>query len=249
MFSGLPYLISVLLAGLLLGAILAPVTRAKSNLRLAREFYSVTALLLSISFSINVWMILGHPSNVFIVIAKICGSLLSACFAAIFGIATRRRESRPLLGQPQVLEAIRMTVALTFAIAGIGKAFNMDFMTQFFTQSGYPITFLKFIMLAEVLGAVGLLLPWTFVPALCGFAIDMFGAIITHIRNGDPPDDSTGAVSMLIRIAAITVLVIITPHGASSRINRRARAVIALCATVGCVAIAMAGSLLLRTAK
>ena len=38
-----------------------------------------------------------------------------------------------------------MTVAWIFALAGIGKAFSAAFMTQFFTESGYSVTFLHFI--------------------------------------------------------------------------------------------------------
>ena len=60
MFSGLPYVISVLLCGLLLGAILAPLARSQSNSELAQAFYYLTALLLNMSYSINVWMILGQ---------------------------------------------------------------------------------------------------------------------------------------------------------------------------------------------
>jgi len=49
MFSGLPYVISVLLCGLLLGAILAPLARSQSNSELAQAFYYLTALLLNMS--------------------------------------------------------------------------------------------------------------------------------------------------------------------------------------------------------
>lgn len=249
MFSGLPYVITVLLCGLSLGAILAPLARSQSNSELAQAFYYVTALLLSASYSINVWMILGHPPNAFTIIAKVFGAILSACFAAIFGIAIRRVDSRGLLGQPLVLDTIRMTVALTFAIAGIGKAFNMAFMTQFFTQSGYPITFLKFIMFAEVLGAIGLLLPWAFLLALLGFTVDMFGAIVTHVRNGDPLDDSAGAIAMLIRLIAIAALVVMTPQGFFAKFNLRRRVLIASSAGLGCLMVAIVGSLLLHSGK
>jgi len=39
-------------------------------------------------------MILGQPPNMFTIIAKVFGAILSACFAAIFGIAIRRVDSR-----------------------------------------------------------------------------------------------------------------------------------------------------------
>ncbi len=52
-------------------------------------------------------------------------------------------------------------------------------MTEFFTQSGYSVTFLRFIVIAEIFGGIGLLLPWAFIPALAGLTIDMFGAVLT----------------------------------------------------------------------
>lgn len=249
MFAGVPYLLLVLLGGLITGAVLAPLARSVSDSKFAGEYYRLTALLLSISFGINVVLMLGHPATLLTSVARISGTLLGLCFAGIFGIAIRRKDSRHLLGQPPVLAAIRMTVALTFVIAGIGKAFNMPFMTQFFTSSGYSIGFLKFIMLAEVLGAVGLLLPWAFLPALLGFTVDMLGAIVTHVHNGDPLDDSTGALTMLIRLAAIAVLVIITPHGLFSHFSPRSRVVIASTTAVVCLVIAITGTFMLHTAK
>jgi len=242
-------MILVLLVGLLLGALSAGVVRSVSDSKLARAFYLATAVLLTISFAINAYLILGHPPQTFIAAARISGTLLSACFAAIFGLAIRRTHSQRLLSEPDVLAAFRMAVALTFAIAGIGKAFNMVFMTQFFTQSGYSVGFLNFIMLAEVLGTVGFLLPWAFLPALLGFTIDMFGAIVTHIHNGDPLDDSTGAIGMLIRLAAIATLLVIAPRGLFSRFTLGYRVGIASVVAVLCCGIAVAGNFMLHTAK
>jgi len=250
MFAGVVYLISILLIGLAIGAILAPLARSRSDSELAGAFYRLTAFLLTTSFSLNVWIILGSSSNAAVVPARVFGGLLSASFAAIFGIASRRKDSWRLLGQPSVLEAVRMTVALTFAVAGIGKAFNMPFMTQFFTQSGYSITFLKFIMIAEVLGAIGLLLPWAFFPALLGFTIDMFGAIVTHVRNGDPIDDSAGAIGLLIRLAAMAAMIVMTSDGKTTRRRSlRGKILVASCAGVGCLAIAILGSSVIRITK
>ncbi|HTV10200.1 MAG TPA: DoxX family protein [Candidatus Aquilonibacter sp.] len=246
MFAGVPYLISILFVGLVIGTILATHARSWPDSEVARAFYRLTAFLLTVSFSLSVWRILGPAPKVVVVVATVFGGVLSVSFATIFGMAIRRDDSRRLLGQPQVLDAIRMTVALTFAIAGIGKAFNMPFMTEFFVQSGYSITFLHFIMIAEVLGAVGLLLPWAFFPAVLGFTIDMFGAIVTHVHNGDPLDDSAGAISMLIRIAAIAAIIVITPEGETTRRSLRSKVLIASCATIGCLAIAISGSFILH---
>ena len=39
-----------------------------------------------------------------------------------------------------------MGLAFTFALNGAGKALSMTSMTEFFTQSGYSVSFLKFII-------------------------------------------------------------------------------------------------------
>jgi hypothetical protein len=84
----------------------------------------------------------------------------------------------------------------------------MDFMVSFFAQSGYSIAFLHFIMAAEIIGGVALILPWLGLAQLAaaGLAVDMVGAIVTHVQNGDPLDDSTGAIGMLIRLGTIAAL-------------------------------------------
>ena len=79
-------------------------------------------------------------------------------------------------------------------------------MHDFFAQSGYPDTFLRFIIVAEVLGALALLIPCAVPAALAGLGIDMFGAVLTHIHNGDPLNDSTGAIAMLLRLGIFAVL-------------------------------------------
>jgi uncharacterized membrane protein YphA (DoxX/SURF4 family) len=139
-----------------------------------------------------------------------------------------------------------MSVAFTFAIAGIGKAFNMTFMTEFFTQSGYSVTFLNFIMIGEVMGAVAFLLPWSFLPALAAFSIDMFGAIATHVHNHDPINDSAGAIILLVRLAAVAVVWHLRSEATNIRFGwgrtiARVASVAALCA---CIAII--GSSVLR---
>jgi uncharacterized membrane protein YphA (DoxX/SURF4 family) len=136
----------------------------------------------------------------------IVGDLINLLFGALFGVAVRRKDARGLLTTPLFLRALCMGLAFTFALSGAGKALSMTSMTEFFTQSGYSVSFLKFIMIAEIFGALGLLLPWAVLPSLLGLSVDMFGAVLTHIHNGDPLNDSTGAIGMLIRLAIVGVL-------------------------------------------
>jgi uncharacterized membrane protein YphA (DoxX/SURF4 family) len=118
-------------------------------------------------------------------------------------LAIRRQDARDFLTSSSILDAKCVALAFSFALAGIGKAFAMVPMTVFFSQSGYSVTFLKFIIIAEVLGVIGVLIPWTVMPALAGLAVDMFGALLTHVHNGDPLNDSTGAIGSLISIVLL----------------------------------------------
>ena len=79
-------------------------------------------------------------------------------------------------------------------------------MREFFAQSGYPDAFLRFIITVEVFGALAMLIPNAVPAALAGLGIDMFGAVLTHIHNGDPLNDSTGAIAMLLRLGIFAVL-------------------------------------------
>ncbi len=79
-------------------------------------------------------------------------------------------------------------------------------MRQFFLQSGYTVGFMYFIMAAETLGAIGLLLRRTVLPAAVGLMAIMAGAIRTHAHNGDPFSDSLEAVHLLILLACIVTI-------------------------------------------
>jgi uncharacterized membrane protein YphA (DoxX/SURF4 family) len=135
------------------------------------------------------------------------GTLL---FGALFGIAARRgvqgTDRTALLLEPAVFSALCISTASGFALAAIGKAFSMDWMIGFFHQSGYSTAFLKCIMITEVFAALAMLIPATVLPAVFALVVDMFGAVYTHIHNGDPLNDSTGAIGSLIHLAIIGAL-------------------------------------------
>ena len=172
--------------------------------------------------------------------------LLYTSFGAAFGLATRRHAPRSWLSERPILEAFCLALAFTFALAGVGKGFSMLAMTDFFTQSGYSVAFLKFIVIAEIFGAMGLLLPWARIPAWFGLTIDMFGAVTTHIHNGDPLNDSTGAIGMLIRLILAAILFELQ-RGQPQRPERAFRAVFrAALGTVLCLFIAIPGAMAMR---
>lgn len=108
---------------------------------------------------------------------------------------------------PYLRKALCLSVALSFVAVEIGKLAHDGDMRQFFLQSGYAVWFLYAVMALELLGAAGLLIPPTTIPAAAGLSLLMIGAIATHYRNGDPFTDSLEALHLLVILACIIVIV------------------------------------------
>ena len=180
------YVFAVLGAGFLIGLFSARWTLRLAASRIALVYFNT----------------LGHGPAWTGVINDLSGIV----YGALFGIAVRSADRRKLLLDRAVLSALAISIAVTFASAGLGKAFAMAPMREFFAQSGYPDAFLRFIITVEVFGALAMLIPNAVPAALAGLGIDMFGAVLTHIHNGDPLNDSTGAIAMLLRLGIFAVL-------------------------------------------
>lgn len=246
MFYRVDYTLAVMIAGLVVGTLFSARFARIPPSRAARTYYVCMAVLVVLRTAFFAFTLLAIAPRFGTIAAGVLGDLLGFLFGAIFGLAVRRQNARELLLDRSVLAAISMMIAFTFAVAAVGKAFDMDPMTQFFNQSGYSADFLKFIVIAEIFGALGLLLPWSFFPALVGLSIDMFGAVATHVHNGDPLNDSTGAIGLLIRLAALGVLWTLRPRaGRPDRTVRSSLAISAATAIV-CLLVAVAGSIVLR---
>jgi putative oxidoreductase len=111
--------------------------------------------------------------------------------------------------------AISILLANTFIIATAGKSHAMGYMLDFFRQSGYANWFLYFIMTAEPLGALGILLHnklKTGPLATCGLTMIMLGAVYTHLNNHDPFSDSYAAVIQLINLSLLLFLYYFETH-------------------------------------
>jgi len=175
-----------------------------------------------------------------------CGDAGNFLLGGIFGIAALRKDRREILCDPAIYSALCLFTGIVFVLAGYVKALYMQGMIEFFTQSGYSTPFLKFIMTIEVLGGIGLLIPWTALPAIAGLSIDMFGAIYTHIHNGDPLNDSTGAIASLIRFGVIVALWAWRPRPDDFPGSVRRRFARAGIVAVVCVSAAVSGSALVR---
>jgi hypothetical protein len=107
------------------------------------------------------------------------------------------------------LWAASVTIANSFLVATVGKSQNMPYMLGFFRQSGYAVWFLYFIMTAESVCALGILLHFklkTGIYASLGLVLIMLGAIYTHLHNRDPFPDSYAAISELISLMLILLI-------------------------------------------
>ena len=96
---------------------------------------------------------------------------------------------------------ICVLLAALFAFAGVPKVMGDPRAVEGFAKAGFASWFLLFIGLAEISGAVGLLIPKLRFWAASGLFIIMIGAVSTHVRAGDPPDKVAPAATALILTA------------------------------------------------
>jgi uncharacterized membrane protein YphA (DoxX/SURF4 family) len=240
------YMLAVLFAGLIAGFLTGKSSSCIRSVRIAYTFYRVTVILLALRIATVTCFFLTNRQPWYLASAFFA-DLLWFVFAWVFANAFRRPDTRSLLLHPSVRDALSLSIAIIFVLLAIGKAFNFNAMTDFFTQSGYPVAFLKLIIIAETFGGIALLFPWGFFFALIGLTIDMFGAIITHLHNRDSFHDSTDAVSMLIRLAAVAVLCVLRARGKKQPIPVAHALLLVSAAGVLCLLIALAGSYILRS--
>jgi uncharacterized membrane protein YphA (DoxX/SURF4 family) len=246
MFYRVDYEMAVLFAGFLAGALGGGTTKNIAPSRLARGYYAVVAVLLILRAGAFACSMLPSHANFWSAVGKLIGDFLWISFGFLFGLAIRRRDGREFLTDSSALAALRMTLAFTFALASLGKSFSSAQMTEFFTQSGYSVAFLRFIIMAEIFGGIALLLPWAVLPALAGLTVDMFGAVLTHIHNGDPLNDSTGAIGLLLRLVALGVLWPLRPREGKPSPTARNLVLSVTGAITVCLLIAVGGSVAVR---
>lgn len=240
------YVLGVMFLGLVVGFIFSRWTSAAEPSRLARGYFVVVAILLALRAVVFAITVVLPAAHFWTTTGNAMGDVTNFFFGFLFGIALLRRERREILCDPSIYFILCISAGIGFIMAGYVKAFSMQGMTQFFAQSGYSPSFLKFIMTAEVLGGAALLIPFTVLPAIAGLAIDMFGAIYTHIHNGDPLNDSTGAIAALIRFAVIVFLWAWRPRPADVAGSVRRRLSGAAAVAACCAIVAVGGSAMVR---
>jgi uncharacterized membrane protein YphA (DoxX/SURF4 family) len=126
--------------------------------------------------------------------------------AHVQNASVRSGAVRSFVTSRYLLRGLCFSVALSFLCTEVGKLAHHADMQQFFLQSGYAVWFLYVIIAAETLGAIGLLIPRTTVPAAIGLMMIMLGAIRTHAHNGDPFSDSLEALQLLALLACILII-------------------------------------------
>jgi uncharacterized membrane protein YphA (DoxX/SURF4 family) len=241
------YTLAVLLAGFLIGIACSGRTSHFETSFIARAYFKIVLALLGLRLVCLIGYEVQPQISVWNMGLGVFLDLSTLLFGALFGLAQRRSERHTLLTDDAVFSALTIATAFFFAMTGVGKSFSMEWMTNFFHQSGYSVAFLKSIMIVEVFAALALLIPATVIPAILALSIDMFGAIYTHVHNGDPLNDSTDAIRQLIYLAVIAALWIMRRPTAHEIRRRIPYATLAMGAVLCCL-IAVAGGVLMRHA-
>jgi uncharacterized membrane protein YphA (DoxX/SURF4 family) len=88
-------------------------------------------------------------------------------------------------GPKIVAWVLAILLGAMYVMAGIGKLGGGG---QMFADWGYAPWFAVFIGICEILGGVGLIVPFTTRPAVLGLTLIMLGAIYTHVANSEGID-------------------------------------------------------------
>jgi uncharacterized membrane protein YphA (DoxX/SURF4 family) len=246
LFYRVDYILALITTGLLLGLFFGRRAALIDAARLARIYYSTVIVLLSVSAVTLLGRVILPTHSSFAWIGKTGSDLGSVVFGSLFGLSLRRTDRLELLRQPAVFAALCLSGGYGFIINGFLSSVSIQSMVEFFTQSGYTAGFQKFIMIIEVFGGIGLLVSWAAPIAAFGLSIDMFGSLATHIHNGDPLNDSTGAISQLIRLTTIALIWAIRPTAPAPLGPVRKRILAVGIAAVISAIIAFGGARILR---
>jgi uncharacterized membrane protein YphA (DoxX/SURF4 family) len=246
LFYRVDYQLALLFAGLLTGLFCGRRVSHTGPAQVARVYHIAVVVLLVVRVVALVGSIVQSNQPAWILIIKVQSDMSAVLFGALFGVALRRANRLELLREPAILSALCLAAGFGFMQSGYTSAVYMQIKSDFFIQCGYSVTFLKFIMTIEVLGGMALLVPWAVPLAAAGLSVDMFGAIATHIHNGDPINDSTGAISQLIRLGAIAVIWALRPTPQLPARSMRKRFIAIAVVALLCVVSAAGGSHLMR---
>jgi hypothetical protein len=144
----------------------------------------------------------------FFLVALLTGLLLKGSWSSKPGSSMTAVDNKMVV---QTFLPAAIVCASFFFMVTIGKSKAPKEMEAFFVQSGYPASFNYVVMVIECLFSVGLLLHPKLRSGLASslvLLLVMIGAVITHLRNGDPISDSYDALmQLLILVLIITILI------------------------------------------
>jgi uncharacterized membrane protein YphA (DoxX/SURF4 family) len=120
-----------------------------------------------------------------------------------------------LQNKPILYKLLRYSVASVFLWSSIASLYQYNKALHFFTISGYSSTFFIFIIIAELLGGIGLLFRKTTLYVALLLECDMIGAIYTHYHNyftKQLPDPLGNSIPSLITQTVLITIIIFTLH-------------------------------------
>jgi hypothetical protein len=238
MFFRVDYVLAVIAIGAIAGFVAIRRAHVVEPRRFARGYLIAVAALSAVQISLD----LVRYGGLAAIPAELTGALRDLgplSLGVFYGVALaapRSEGAAEVVDAPDTRFALCLATAVGFARTGVGKVVHLDGMLGFFAESGYSRSFLMVVIAGEVFAPLALVSPWRrlVMVATIALGIDMFGAIYTHVHNGDPLDDSTGAIAMLLRLGPIAVL----------HIGRRWAAVAG--GAAACCVVAIAGGTLVR---
>lgn len=121
-----------------------------------------------------------------------------------------------------VLWSLSVLLALFFLVSGSGKLLNGEAsggarFDEQFEIWGYPAWFRFPVGLAEVAGAVGLLVPRLRPYAAAGLTLVMAGAVVTHLRIGEA---AFAPIPLVLGLLTATVAWMARPEWVQQRLGR-----------------------------
>jgi len=112
----------------------------------------------------------------------------------------------PSRGRTIAVRILTIITAAVFAMAGFSKISGAEQMVTAFAAFGFPTWFMTLVGIAEVVGAIGLLLPPIASLAGLGLMGIAGGAFITHIASGDSFGMAVPAIVVFVLATIVTWL-------------------------------------------
>ena len=115
-------------------------------------------------------------------------------------------DATPSRRRTIIIWVLTILVAAVFVMAGFSKITQSEQMVTAFNGFGLPLWFMTLVGIAEVVGAIGLLLPPIAFLAGLGLMGITGGAFITHMASGDSFGMAIPAIVIFVLAAIVTWL-------------------------------------------